>query len=122
MVEKAVATLAYAILVSGVLVRKNRKIHPKLMATGIGIDLLLVMFLQVQRSVIQAAVTESYSFLQMGHIGVSTIAVILYFPVVYLGIQRLRGTGGPNSRLWHIRWAVAAFTFRSAGFLLMFTM
>ena len=122
MLEKAIASFAYAILVSGVVVRKNRRIHPKLMAMGIGIDLSLVIYLQVQRSVIQQAMTESYSLLQMGHIGVSTIAVLLYFPVVYLGIQRLRGTGGPNGRLWHIRWAVTAFAFRSAGFLLMFTM
>ena len=122
MLEKAIATLAYTILVSGLVVRKNRRIHPKLMATGIGIDLLLVIVLQVQRSVIQSALTESYSLLQWGHIGASVIAVLLYFPVVYLGIQRLRGKGGPNGRLRHIRWAVTAFAFRSVGFLLMFSM
>ena len=122
MLEKAIASLAYAILVSGLVVRKNRRIHPRLMATGIGIDLVLVIVLQVQRSVIQQALTESFNPLQLGHIGVSTIAVLLYFPVVYLGIQRLRGKGGLNGRLWHIRFALTAFAFRSAGFLLMFSM
>ena len=73
----------------GVVARKNRRIHPVLMACGLSIDLAIVLFLQVQRGVIQDALTQSYTLLQRGHILASTIASALYFPVVLLGVMRL---------------------------------
>ncbi len=119
--EKVVATIAYAFLVAGVFKRKDRRIHPWLMGAGIGIDTALVLVLQVQRSVIQEAMTNTYTFWQSGHILSSTLAFALYFPVVWLGIRQLRGQGGASGRLWHMRVAITAFVFRTVGFGLMFT-
>lgn len=122
MEEKVVATVAYALLITGLLLRKNRRVHPWLMLSGIAIDLTLVIVLQIQRNVIQDAITETYNVLQGGHIAVSAIAVVLYIPVLILGARQWRGRGGRTGRLWHIRVALTAFTFRSAGFVLMFSM
>lgn len=120
-IEEVAATTAYVLLVIGVLVRKNRRIHPILMGSGIAIDTALVLILQVQRGVIQEAITESFSLLQRGHILSSTIAFALYFPVVTLGVRQLLKKGSPTERTWHIRLGITAFAFRSAGFVLMFT-
>ncbi len=122
MEEKAVAAVAYALLITGLLLRKNRRVHPWLMLSGISIDFILVIVLQIQRNVIQDAITETFNALQGGHIAVSTIAVVLYIPVLILGARQWRGRGGRTGRLWHIRFALTAFTFRSAGFVLMFSM
>ena len=119
--EKLAATVAYALLVAGVLQRKHRPIHPILMSAGIGIDAALVLALQVQRSVIQDAITNTYSFWETGHILSSTVAFALYFPVVWLGVRQWRGIGGASGRAWHIRVALTAFLFRTIGFVLMFT-
>ena len=120
MAEKAEATVAYLFLVSGVVARKNRRIHPVLMACGLSMDLAIVLFLQFQRGVIQDALTQSYTLLQRGHILASTIAFVLYFPVMILGVMRLLDRAGSGVRTWHIRTALTAFSFRSVGFLLMF--
>lgn len=120
-VEQIAATVAYGFLVTGLLVRTRRDIHPWLMASGLFIDLILVIVLQIQRGVIQGAVTESYSMLQRGHILSSTIAFALYFPLVYFAVRQLLRIGDAKERLWHIRIGVTAFSFRSVGFVLMFT-
>lgn len=119
--EEVAATIAYAFLVSGVLARKRHGIHPYLMGSGIGIDTCLVLLLQVQRGVIQSAVTEPYTALQYGHIIASTIAFALYFPVVTLAVRQLMKKGSSTERTWHIRLGVTAFSFRSVGFILMWT-
>lgn len=122
MIAKGFATLAYTLLVLGVIQRKSRRLHVALMASGIALDTALVLTLQIQRSVIQEAATETFNLLQAGHILASTLAFALYFPVVFLGVNQFLGRGGARGRAWHIRLAITAFCFRSAGFLLMFSM
>ena len=122
MEEKIVAALSYAILVSGLLLRKNRRIHPILMSLGISLDLVLVVTLQIQRQVIQDTMTETYTAFQWGHIIASIVAVVLYIPVLILGVRQVLQRGGPAGRRWHIRVALSAFAFRSTGFVLMFSM
>jgi len=121
MMEQIAATVAYALLVTGLLVRKKRNLHVTFMASGLAIDFALVVILQIQRNVIKEAVTEQYSLLERGHIIASTLAFGLYFPVIVLGLRQLLGYGSPTDRLWHIRIALTAFVLRSVGFLLMFT-
>lgn len=118
---KLVAAIAFLFLVAGVIARKNRRIHPILMATGIAIDFGLVIFLQLRHDVVESAMTETYTLWQSGHIIASTLAVILYVAVVPLGVLLVLRRGGPLVRVWHIRIALTAFAFRAAGFLLMFT-
>lgn len=119
-----IAALAYFVMVTGVLTRKgDKKLHAKFMATAMALDVSLVLILEIQRGAINTASQFSLSGLQQTHIIMSTLAVLLYFPVALIGYKRLTGQWkGMKSRLWHIRLAWSAFIFRSLGFLLMFTL
>ena len=121
MIEQGVASIAYVCLVVGLLYRKDRMMHVPFMATGIGLDTIMVLTLQIQRGVIQSAITDTYTTLQYCHIASSAIAFVLYFPLVYFAVRQFRGIGSPQGRLWHIRLALTAFVFRTLGFGLMFS-
>ena len=121
MIERIAASVAFALLVGGVISRKHRNRHVTFMAAGIGLDTELVLALQIQRNVIQDAMTQSYSLLESAHIATSSTAFALYFPVVFLGVRQFLGKGSPQGRVWHIRIAVTAFVFRALGFGLMFS-
>ena len=117
------ATISYSFLVLGLLLRQNIKAHPWFMLSAIILDLGLVLTLEFQRSAIKTAASFTLSPLQQAHIGTSTLATALYIPVLYLGFRRWRGSlADPASKMWHIRLGIAAFIFRTAGFLLMFTL
>lgn len=113
------ATIAYFLMVTGVVLRKRRPIHVRLMLTAIAMDLCLVGLLEVKRDAVAKALEFSMGPLQQMHIGFSTVAVALYLPVLSLGIMRLRGVGPLD---WHIRLGLAAFIFRTLGFLFMFSL
>lgn len=117
-----VATFAYLCLFVGMLSRRSKELHARLMVTGMVVDLLLVLILEWQRAAIKTAFGFSLTVPQQFHILFSALAVVLYFPVFYLGFRRYRGltTGGQN-RL-HLRLGVMAFAFRTLGFILMFTL
>jgi len=121
-VNMYIATVAWLCLVLGVLNRKKRKKHVPLMLTGITLDFLLVLYLQVVRDAIQKAAEFSLSALQQTHIGFSTLALLLYFPVLYLGSQLVKGKGTPRTKSLHVRIALSAFLFRTLGFVFMFSM
>ena len=117
-----IATTAWLLLVAGYFKRKERSLHVLLMRLGIGIDIGLVLFLQVTRSAIQTAASFKLSMLEQVHIGFSTLAFVLYFPVMYLGWKLLKGSDSPSTLIWHKRLALSAFAFRTLGFLFMFSM
>ena len=104
-----VATFAWMLLVVGFVRRTNRKQHVALMLSGILLDILLVLYLQVTREAIQTAFAFRLSILQQAHIAVSTIALLFYFPVIALGMVLLRlPQVRPGTRLWHKRLALLA--------------
>lgn len=127
-VPMRVASCAYFAMLTGLLLRRNRGWHVKLMIAAIGTDLGLVLALQLQRSAIQTAITFKLNGWQQAHIGFSTAATLLYVPVLALGWRLARFKGNPSSasgaklRDLHRRLAVPAFIFRTLGFLLMFSM
>jgi hypothetical protein len=115
----AAATVAYGSLVLGLIHRRNRSLHPKLMLLGMAIDLTIVLILEVQRDAIGTALSFSLAALQQAHIGCSSVALLLYFPTLYLGWMLWSAKGGPQHRKLHLRVAITAFVFRTLGFLLM---
>jgi hypothetical protein len=118
----AVATVAYALLWTGLLLRKNRRIHVPLMATGIFLDLLIVAILEFERNAIKTAISFTLSPLQQAHVLVSSVALVLYFPTIYFGLRRFLNRGDLRERELHLGFAKSAFVFRSLGFLLMFSL
>lgn len=116
-----IASFAYLCLFSGMVLRRERAIHPKLMMTGMATDLLLVLVLEFQRSAITTAVGFSLTLPQQLHIVFSLMAVLHYFPVFYLGLKRMNGTATLKQEKLHLRLGVMALAFRTLGFILMFT-
>lgn len=114
-----VAGISYLILCSGLRLRRNPR-HPYLMLTALSLDLALVLVLQVQRGALQTAFSMTRPLLDQIHIATSATATVLYFPVLYLGFSLWRGR--TDRRRWHRRVSLAAFAFRSVGFVFMFSM
>lgn len=125
----AVATLGWLLLVTGWWFRRDRRLHLGFVLPGMAVDLGLVVFLELTRSVIErtagmdhsmtnAALSDlrTYGALETCHIATSTAAVVLYIPTIWLGARLAWGTGGTGVRTWHKRCAVAALALRTVGF------
>lgn len=120
-----IASGSYFIMLLGILAIKMKDIvwHPRLMTLAMGLDLFLVLILELQRDAIKTAVSFELTPLQMGHIGASTIATALYFPTFYFGYKRwIQKDMSPANLKRHHKFAITAFLFRTLGFLLMFTL
>lgn len=119
-VYKVIATVAFVLLLAGWWKRKSRDAHIRLVMAGILLDLGMVVWLEVERSVIAAAAgAKSYDGLEIAHIVTSSIAVALYFPTMYFGSKLMRGDGSVRAK--HKWVANAALVFRTLGFALMWS-
>ena len=119
-----VATFSYGVLLIGLTFRKvDRKLHGQLMLSGVFLDLSLVLILEAQRSAINTAMEFSLTLPQQAHIAFSLLAVLMYIPAVIIGVGRYRGKiTSPATRKAHKLIGLTAMTFRSLGFILMFTL
>lgn len=115
-----IATVAYLIMLAGVLRHSQKEIHIPLMSFAVVIDLSLVLFLEFDRSAIASAIGGKLNFWQKGHILFSTLAVALYIPTMILGTKALTQKG---RRLQNHKYlGKIAFVFRTLGFILMFSL
>lgn len=118
----ALASAAYFCMIAGLLQRKkNRFLHRKLMVAATGLDILLVLSLEIQRNAVKTAMEFSLNPLQQAHVVCSLIAVVLYGFVIFYGYT-LWHAGSVRARQLHKRLGIAAFVFRTLGFLLMFSL
>ena len=118
----AVATFAWLLLMAGYLLRARREVHVPLMLTGIFTDIGLVLYLEFTRRAVETAVAFTLEPLQQAHVIVSTVALVLYFPVLYLGCRLYGDPSSATIRSKHKKVAITALAFRTCGFLLMFSM
>ena len=118
------ASFNYFLLLVGFFLRKsNRRAHAGVMTTAIVSDVGLVLYLQFQRNAVATALAFKLSYANQAHIFFSTLAAVLYVPVLGLGYRLLTyREGAMKWRATHIRLGIAALVFRSLGFLLMFSM
>ncbi|OVE80464.1 hypothetical protein BVY02_00040 [bacterium J17] len=123
-----IATLACVLLIVGYLFRFKRRLHIALMSSGIFLDVLLVLYLQLTRDAVQTALQFELDYLAQLHIGFSTFALLLYLPISILGVKLLRGGYEPTTqavkklRHWHIRFAMPALISRVIGWFLMLSL
>ena len=117
----SLASLSYFLIVWGFIIRKSNKIqHIRLMNTGILIDLGLVLTLEFQRQAIDTALSFDLSWPEQAHIGFSTLATILYIPLLITGWMMYLKPQNKIKKI-HLPLGLSAFIFRSLGFLFMFT-
>lgn len=115
------ATVAYALMIGGLVMRRRAQDHVSMMAGALGLDLAVVLGLELSRHAVGTAVGLELGPWQQAHIYASTMAVILYAPLVVLGVRRLRGGAMPAFR-WHAPLGMLAFGLRTLGFALMFSL
>lgn len=116
------AALSFILMVFGLFFRRQKSLHVPLMLASMALDLGLVLVLEFQRSAVATALFHGLKWAQYAHITASTFAVVLYFPILYLGIKRFKQTASRSQSQWHYRLGVAAFFFRFLGFLFMSSM
>ena len=117
-----IATVAWLSLVNGYFRRTKRNEHVLLMCFGILLDLGLVLYLEFTRDAVQTAMEFKLSVLKQLHIGFSTAALLLYFPVLFIGFKLLLGADRERLLPVHKRFAIPALLLRTAGFIFMFSM
>jgi len=114
------AALAWVLIVAGwTQRRRSRRVHVALALSGIAVDLTLVLILELQRDVVGQTFSKDWSAIQTTHIATSAAAVVLYIPVVILGVLLLRNLAGAKLRKAHAITAMLALFLRTIGFVCM---
>jgi hypothetical protein len=115
----ALATLAFVLLVLGWTQRRVRSRHVPLVLSGIALDLALVVWLELDRGVVEKTMTEQFSVLRWVHIWTSTLAVVAYLPTLWLGFRLMKAPGDAALRRRHAAVAMTALILRAIGFACM---
>lgn len=102
-----------ALLVFGLFFRRRHAIHIPAMLTAFAIDLGIVVYLEVQRGVVESIPKRPITPLLIFHITISVIVLILYSTQVYSGFRRWRGC---RSR-WHYYAAYGLLPLRLLNFV-----
>lgn len=117
-----VATFAYTLMVVGLAYRRRaRETHRQLLFIAMGVDLALVLALELLRGATATAFGWKLGPWQMAHVVASTLAVACYLPMIYLGMK-LWEDETPGRRVLHRRLGWLTFFFRTVGFVLMFSL
>ena len=88
------------------------------MLTGISLDIILVLYLELSRNAVDTALSFKLEPIAQAHIAVSTLALILYFPLLYLGYKLSKGE--QTKRQIHKKLGITAYSLRTLGFIFMF--
>jgi uncharacterized membrane protein YozB (DUF420 family) len=123
LLNELLASLAFVLLFAGWTQRRRRARHVPLVLAGIGLDLALVVWLEVMQHVVEKVAGASphgpFPIVRWAHIISSTGAVVLYLPTLWLGLRMLRGTADARTRKLHAAFATSALALRTVGFLCM---
>ncbi len=117
---KIVSIVVMVLLIIGLFNRRTPRIHIPLMSVAFVTDLLLVLYIEWKRSVVEMVVEESASMplLLQIHVPISIIAFLLYFPLITLGILLARGK--KYLQPWHRRFGITFIIFRSLNLITSF--
>jgi len=85
-----ISIVVCVLLIVGVLNRRRKSVHIPLMATAIGIDLAMVLYIELTRGAVKAA-EERMGLLMIVHIIISVGVLVLYGIHVWTGIKKARG-------------------------------
>jgi Kef-type K+ transport system membrane component KefB len=117
-----IASGAWILLTAGLISRHRPTTHRVLIVIAIVTDVALVLHLQVTRGAIQQALSFERAALQQAHIAVSTLALLLYFPLLWFLTRPLHGSAITTTHPRYARLLPLVYGLRTLGFLLMFSM
>lgn len=112
-----VSTGVILLLAYGLYQRHNRKIHIPVMFTAFGIDLALVLYIELTKGAVEQAIDGPTPLLGF-HILISLITVLLYIALIILGVQVLQGK--QERIVWHRKLAYVFIACRLVNYVTSF--
>jgi hypothetical protein len=109
-----ISTLVVVLLIVGVSVRRNRRIHVPIMIAAFAADLASVVAIELSRGAIKKAISAPPPLLVF-HLTVSVTALAFYVVMFVLG-ERVR-IGATHLQPWHRRAAWVFGTCRTANYV-----
>lgn len=98
-------TLIYGLLITGLIYRKKRDLHVKIMGSMILWDLLLIAQIELSRGAVAKAVqVQKNPALLTFHIAMALSSVVLYFCLIYFGKRLLKGDNSVRSIHKRLGW------------------
>lgn len=115
-----ISTFSFILLLIGIFKRKTPHIHIPLMLIAFLIDVALVLYIELDRSVIEQVVNKSslFSLIMNIHIVLSVIMLILFGLQIFLGIKLVKGR--ENYRYWHKYTGWSLLVFRVGNYVTSF--
>ncbi|MEB3287313.1 MAG: hypothetical protein VKJ04_07405 [Vampirovibrionales bacterium] len=93
-----ISTFILALIGIGLWKRRDMKIHVPAMLAAFGLDVMLVLIIEINRQAIETVAasvkTPDAHALLLFHVSVSLATVILYAVLTYLGFKVLKGNRG----------------------------
>jgi hypothetical protein len=103
----------------GILVRRNRKLHIKVMSLAIIWDVILILQIELSRSaILKASKAMSNAFALNVHVSIAVLTVVLYGFMIQSGRQIIKGRG--DLRKKHKILGFTTFSLRILTFVTSF--
>jgi len=113
------STLILLLLWVGVINKKNRGLHVKLMSIGIIWDILLVLQIELTRGAIaKASKVVTNEWLLNFHVTIAVSTVVLYGFMVYFGRKLLKGDNSVRAK--HKLLGIITITLRTLTYITSF--
>lgn len=104
------------LIFTGIYFRKNKKLHVPIMLTALGLDVAMVLYIELTRHAIKTSLHPPHPFVTF-HVIISVIVMILYLVQVWSGIKLYRGDA---TRPLHRKIAALFIIFRLGNLLTSF--
>ncbi|MEC7276385.1 MAG: hypothetical protein VXV96_08700 [Bdellovibrionota bacterium] len=113
------SALILTLMIAGLINRKKRSLHVKLMGGTIFWDILLVLQIELNRSaIIKASNAVTNAMILNIHVTIAVSTVLLYFVMIYTGRKLLKGDNSIKPLHKKLGWS--AFTLRVLTFATSF--
>lgn len=113
------SALILTLMIVGIINRKNRSRHVKIMATTIIWDILLVLQIELNRgAIIKASKAVTNAMILNIHVTIAVSTVLIYFVMIYTGRKLLKGDA--SARSLHKKMGWTALTLRILTFVTSF--
>lgn len=105
------STLIVVLMVIGLIFRKDRAKHVKIMGTTIAWDILLVLQIELSRgAIIKASKAVTNEAMLNIHVSIAVTTVLFYFAMIYTGRKLLKGDA--KIRPTHMKLGWTTFSLR----------
>lgn len=97
------------LMIAGIVVRRNRQLHVKIMSVAMIWDVILILQIELSRSaILKASKAMSNELILNIHVTIAVTTVVLYGFMVYTGRKLLRGENQIRKRHRTLGWTTLA--------------